>query len=374
MSFILSFIFLSIISCSPHIIPIEYSQISGAYNIEYKIGSPSQTKFFEINLNIPFNFASNNLYRKHQSTTVMIYESGEESIETQKGKYEHLSDNLIIQSINETITSKDFHFYNFEGYYDIYDSISLANKHKDLNFSLVHNLYNNKLIDKLQFGMINTGYKQGMLYLGGFPNNTIFNKNNFTCKINNSYSSWAFNINKVIVGNDQYDNDQIAYLQGNDRRILVPSKFFNFLKEKIFDSYVKNETCKFREILRYHFYECKYEHTNYFPNISYTIDNFTFQIDYHLLYRVIEYDNNTFRQFLIEENVFEPDKWAFGIPFFTKFPVLFDYEKETLTFYYDDVSSFGKWKKTIKWIFYISISIIGIFGISNGIYFKSVYN
>ena len=90
------------------------------------------------------------------------------------------------------------------------------------------------------------------------------------------------------------------------------------------------------------------------------------------MYRVIEYDNNTFRQFLIEENVFEPDKWSFGIPLFTKFPVLFDYEKETITFYYDDISSFGKWKKTIKWIFYISISIIGIIGIGNGIYFKFI--
>lgn len=344
--------------------------MSGAYNIEYKIGTPPQTKFFEINLNIPFNFATTNLYRRHQSKTVITYENGEESIEGEKGKYEHLSDTLLIQSINKTITANDFHFYNFEGGYDIYDSISLTNKHKELNFSLVHYFYNKKLIDKLQFGMISTGYKQGMLYLGGFPNNTLLNKNNYTYKINNSYSSWTFNINKVIVGNDEYDNDQIAYLQGNDRRILVPSRFFKFLKEKVFDLYVKNDTCKFRNILRYHFYECLYEYTYYFPHIKYIIDNFTFEIDYNLLHREIEYNNSTFRQFLIEENVLNPDKWSFGIPFFTKFPVLFDYEKQTLTLYYDNNNTFVKWKNKLKWIFYISISIIEIIGIINEIYFK----
>ena len=46
-----------------------------------------------------------------------------------------------------------------------------------------------------------------------------------------SYNSWGCRLTKVIVGNNVYDNDDYALLQGNDRRVKVPSKFFNYLKE-----------------------------------------------------------------------------------------------------------------------------------------------
>ena len=64
MSFLIFlFIFFAVEKCQ--IIPIQYEQISGAYNIEFKIGEGDQSKYFEINLDLPFSFASSYYYRKN---------------------------------------------------------------------------------------------------------------------------------------------------------------------------------------------------------------------------------------------------------------------------------------------------------------------
>ena len=54
-------------------------------------------------------------------------------------------------------------------------------------------------------------------------------------------SAWNCRLSKVYLGSKEYDNEEDAILQGNDKRILVPRKFFVFLKENVFSLYERNE-------------------------------------------------------------------------------------------------------------------------------------
>ncbi len=365
MSFLIFlFIFFAVEKCQ--IIPIKYEQISGAYNIEFKIGEGDQSKYFEINLDLPFSFASSYHYSKKLSKTVLTYETTQIQIEDQQKTAEHLLEHLLITSSNgNNVTVKDFHFYYVHDFLDVYDSLSLSYKSKKEEFSLLNTLYENKQIGQRKFAMMEHGFKEGTLYLGGFPNNTVNDMNNYTCKINTEYDSWGCRLTKVIVGNNVYDNDDYALLQGNDRRVKVPSKFFNYLKEKYFNAYEKEGVCRYRNILRFNFYECLYNKTENFPSFTFVFDNFSLPFEDRQLYRKVEYDNNTYKQFFIEENVIEPTKWQFGIPLFRQYPVLFDYDDSSITFFY---ANKGILKGKIKTMLSIVTSVLLFIGIGNAIF------
>lgn len=365
MSFLIFlFIFFAIEKCQ--IIPIKYQQISGAYNIEFKIGEGEESKYFEINLELPFSFASSYYYRKKLSKSVLTYETTQIEVENQLTTAEHLLDHLTLLSpTGNNITVQNFHFYYVNDILDVYDSLSLSYKSKKEEFSLIHTLYDNNQIGHKKFGMKEDGFKEGTLYLGGFPNDTVNTMNNYTCKINTEYDSWGCRLTKVIVGNDVYDNDEYALLQGNDRRVKVPSKFFNYLKEKYFNEYEKEGVCRYRQILRFNFYECLYNKTDNFPSFTFVFDNFSLPFEDKQLYRKVEYDNNTYKQFLIEENIIEPTKWQFGIPLFRQYPVLFDYDNSSVTFYY---TNRGISKGKIKTVLSILTSVLLFIGVGNTIF------
>ena len=151
-----------------------------------------------------------------------------------------MSDTIILFTTkNESIKLNNFHFYDYRERFDIYDSLSFSYKQTD-NFSLIQLLYDNGLITERKFCIIETKYKEGILYLGGFDKN-ITNKNNYTCGINKEMSAWNCRLSKVYLGSKEYDNEEDAILQGNDKRILVPRQFFVFLKENVFSLYERNE-------------------------------------------------------------------------------------------------------------------------------------
>ena len=222
------------------IIPIQFLQVSGAYGIKVFMGDPPQVKYYTINLALPFNFASNRYYSKQHSLSVQIHERRNIQVEDIVGTVKHLSDTIILFTTKkESIKLNNFHFYDCRERFDIYDSLSFSYKQTD-NFSLIQLLYDNGLITERKFCIIETKYKEGILYLGGFDKN-ITNKNNYTCGINKEMSAWNCRLSKVYLGSKEYDNEEDAILQGNDKRILVPRKFFVFLKENVFSLYERNE-------------------------------------------------------------------------------------------------------------------------------------
>ena len=341
------------------IIPIQFLQVSGAYGIKVFMGDPPQVKYYTINLALPFNFASNRYYSKQHSLSVQIHERRNIQVEDIVGTVDHLSDTIILLTIkNESIKLHNFNFYDYIERFDIYDSLSFSYKQTD-NFSLIQLLYDNGVITERKFGIIETKYKEGILYLGGFDNN-ITNKKNYTCGINKEMSEWNCRLSKVYLGNKEYDNDEDAILQGNDKRILVPRKFFIFLKENVFSLYEKNNTCRLRNMMRYHFYDCLYNETIYFPNITFQFDTFKLQIDYKWLYEKIEYKNVTYRQFYIEENHINSSQWQFGIPLFRQYPTLFNYDNSSITFYYNDEDNKIS-NSTIKEIVIINSIVLSLF-------------
>ena len=74
-------------------------------------------------------------------------------------------------------------------------------------------------------------------------------------------------------------------------------------------------------------YECSGEGLKYFPSIDLILDNIKFSLNGECLYKRI-FEAKTYMSGKNKDN-----EWVIGVPFFEKYPVLFDYEKSTITVY-----------------------------------------
>ena len=120
--------------------------------MEFKMGDGENSKYFEINLAIPFNFASSFYYNKKSSKSVIVYETTEIEVENEKSTAQHLLEHLILLSPNEkNYTVDTFHFYYCNDILDVYDSLSLCYHHKNEYFSIIHTLYESKKIGEKKF-------------------------------------------------------------------------------------------------------------------------------------------------------------------------------------------------------------------------------
>lgn len=137
------------------------------------------------------------------------------------------------------------------------------------NFSIVNYLYERKLIKRRAFEIISSIEPDGVFYLEGFPR-YVTDKYNYcySCNMISSEHTSRLNLTKVQVGKYMYDYFDLSYFQNNDKKILVSKRFVKFMKEKYFDSYIRNNICRFRILLKYHFYECIYNQILEFPQIS----------------------------------------------------------------------------------------------------------
>lgn len=307
---------------------LNFTRISGAYSVTL-----SPRKMFNIDLAFQYNWASTNYYHLTTSQNAKIISNDTTLILEQQ-----IQNPLLVADIftYENITINPLYFFLFKGTFDNYDSLSFSYKHYT-NHSVVNTLYENNVIRRRAFGIRATTERDGVLYLGGFPQSVINEfKYKHSCNVITTQHTWGCALTKVKVGNKMFDNVEPSYFQTNDKRILVPKRFMAFMKENYFNAYIQNKTCVFRSILKYNFYECIYNQTQYFPIISFYFDDVEIPINSEHLYRVVNLSNgNIIKQYFIEENYENENQWIFALAFIKSNPMLFDYDNSTITFYYN---------------------------------------
>lgn len=97
------------------------------------------------------------------------------------------------------------------------DSFSFAYQIEE-EFSVVHQLYNNKYIAQRAFGFsLNETGRELLLHYGGLPKEVTQNKKKFSCKVNKNYPTWGCNLNKVSFSDNKYpsynNKDQYVYFK-----------------------------------------------------------------------------------------------------------------------------------------------------------------
>ena len=99
------------------------------------------------------------------------------------------------------------------------------------NYSLLHLLYNNKIIEKKQFSFVQEKNSYFTIFLGGIILKEE-EKYSVKCKIINN--SWGCNYSYLYISGNKskiYKSDQIKYIyfQATSNKISIPISLYNYL-------------------------------------------------------------------------------------------------------------------------------------------------
>lgn len=239
--------------------------------------------------------------------------------------------------------------------------IALGYHFNDTSFSIVHSLYNNKKIDKLQFTFEKIG-KHDSLYLGGLPENKNIN---FTykgvIKINEKLPTWGFNLKMIKYNGSEYIMNLPTVIHSAMENMIVSDDVFDFFYSNVLKDKMVNNDCDTRTngLYEQKYFRCHLDEEMLNTKINFVFDNL--QIEFHIrdLFNA-SYSNfysNSERPFHKFNGVF------LGIEFIRMMNYsIFDYEKKQIEFYSDTfkLSTLSEEKENIKPIIFIIISICSL--------------
>ena len=275
-----------------------------------------------------------------------------------------INKNEIVNNTNDIVLD-DFWFImvgHIRGYDNRVGGLGLAYKFADERYSLIHQLKEKNIINHLNYGFIpsllinsyehdendktnindtlsNNKNKDGIVFFGGVPKVYIANKYRYNCKLTEKYNFWSCELSHIFIGeinkynnskNLYFENNNYAYFNAADRRILAPKDFMSFLKINYFQEELLNQDCKYYLYGHNYIFECKCELKDKFPNISLIFDNYKYTFTSSELF--IEYGGGLCH-FLIQDNSLRSDNFLLGAPFMSKFISNFDYETKYISFY-----------------------------------------
>ena len=125
-------------------------------------------------------------------------------------------------------------------------SIGFASHFDKEDFSVVHQLKKNNMIDRASFGFGEIIDNRGRLFFGGIPIKHIQNKEKGSCTISQGYMTWGCSLLQVSTDKYIYDNkDGYAYFDSNIKRIIAPNEFMKEMETKVFNKYLKEGICEY---------------------------------------------------------------------------------------------------------------------------------
>ena len=347
--------------------------------IVIKVGKPVDTTLTHVSMENDFSYFEFTLLNGTRSKSAKIIN------ESLNISFYNIEKNIDVE-LREDIIS--FPYFNGELNYSFYymkkkkdfvfTSISLSHKFRDVKFSLIDQLFNNKYIDKKRFGLYHIGKSSGEIFFGNYEKYLNHSNQSFlyTINVNQDDIRWSFKLNMICFKNNtnmnlsiNYLNSYYAYFNSAYLKIFVPKDFFNFLIEKFFKVKFEEESCYINDNYNHRYKQiiCKKMSDIPFENLTIVIDGIAFDLGLNDLY-----ENWGFlTYFLLEFDTFNPNSWCLGTTFLLKYTTIFDYDSHTITFYSDKKLDMINYKSIyFKYLFFImkkylifSTSIINFMGI-----------
>lgn len=225
-------------------------------------------------------------------------------------------------------TVSDLPFYSLESHYGpTKNTLGLAYKFNDENYSLLHNLKKRNIIDRAAFGFGYLKEPVGKVLLGGFPTKLTEGRSVSHCQVDQGHSAWGCSLRYVLMGEFKYPVKKgYVSFHANASKIFAPQKFIAALKKNIFQDLIKKKICNSTLFMDWNF-ECDCKSLHLFPDITFVIEDKKYileknEVFYHLAFSCF---------FIIVES--PTNEWVIGTSFLKKYLTLFDYENSTISFY-----------------------------------------
>ena len=324
----------------------------GKINIECIFGKSEHITFLDVQLETPFTWISQKHFKEDSSYIKSLIPISNNTI-TINGNLHNgslFADTLTLLSYPSDrvpskenridITFNNYYFYYFRNVFTGLDSISLAYKFNNNNFSIVHQLFYNNIIDNNQFSISRQGtFTSYVFTFGGIPKEISNNKYKYKCNVLTYIkdSSWNCKLNSIYFFNN--NNNKILYqhtndlttvsFQTNEDIIYSSENFFTFVIEHILkDQFMKGD-CKHENYTVFQRVTCICNSLNTIPNLYIVIDNVHYILDYKMLF------SNLLGVcvLLIKPRKEHEHVLRIGSTFFNMYSTLFDYDLNTITIY-----------------------------------------
>lgn len=141
--------------------------------------------------------------------------------------------NLPIYISNNYLLQRDF-------------GVSLSYHFNDEAYSMIHNLYKSKAINKLQFSF-NNPIKglDGKLFIGGVPHNSHLQlKYKGMIRIKEDLPTWGFNLNSITYSGITVFVNSPALIHSSIKFMFISNDVYNTMIRTVFDNELKKNNCQ----------------------------------------------------------------------------------------------------------------------------------
>ena len=243
---IISFILLFIPNVLTHtkIISIPYTVASHRPSIESSFNSNNDNINIFLNTFLPFTIVQESYYEKmerewkvHDEVSLPLHEVV---------KVAHYKTNIETSAFfisgMSVYVAKNNVWYPDRG-------IGLGYKFDDEEFSLVHYLYNNKMIGNKVFAFEYLNEDNGTFYIGGVENDKHLEmKYKGECEVDERVERWGCNLTKIKFNNKEYKFNNFTLFHSTFYGKIYSNGLYDFLANNVFIEEIKNKTCYTEEI------------------------------------------------------------------------------------------------------------------------------
>ena len=212
--------------------------------------------------------------------------------------------------------------------------LALGFNMKDESFSIVHQLYNKKTIERLQFAFHNIG-KDGHFYIGGVPNEAHLSlPYKGIIKEGDGLPTWGFTIKTLFISNIEYNVSIPAIISTASDCLVISDYLYDLFAKTILLEYINNKICQEKNDYDYNYITCNRTAAHFGNKTAMIIDNIKVEFDTNAIitnrYGIVSSYRNK------ERKVHNFTGAVLGPQFLSLFNyTVFDYEKRQIEFYSD---------------------------------------
>ena len=291
------------------------------------------------------------------------------SLGTSKYDYHPLTlnkngENVLVRQVNNEFRFKNKHNNNIiKLNYTVYvlqnnysnndnESIPFPIQYNDVQLSLLHQAFNQKLINKLSFTIEpNANHQEGVVHFGSIPKSLTVNTIKHTCR-NDNYLFWGCNLNYIYFG--KYGNYSNVFeikskvkFHTDSSLFYVPRRFLEWTQTTIFKDGFDERICSKKTLLHYSFIECRCEYFHkVLENVFFSFDDKEFKFNRTEIYDVFGAGGECLFYFIYNSKIKDENVWSFGTFFLDEYITQFDYDKKSVTFYSHQPVYKGRYFKT----------------------------
>ena len=334
-TFLLSLTHLYYVTSSKPPIFINYYGVLDGYYIFFNIGKPSDLAMFKVDLQSGVNILTNSFFRQEKSSTHQILSNNTITYKSIEYHVQKFKDYILI---GESTELDSFLFFFLNSNESKIDTIGFSYKYDNINFSLIHKLKQNNIIEQNAFslGPAYDSEDEGAMYLGGMPENYKKRRKKATCNVSNKYKSWGCNFQYIFIDNDinkGYYIDKYLTFDSLNKFITIPRDFFDFIVGNVFDKLLSNDICEIIEEKGMRKIKCKCKEIETIPDITFVVDDFLYVFQRLDLFENLAYA--TCYSYFQTNLTSNDDSIIMGCGFFKKYFTLFDYDNHVIEFYHD---------------------------------------